>query len=83
MQFVVGENNMEVFFYYQCVGDVKVIGYNLQIVVIEQGVCYCFWCGVDINKQCCFVWDFVGYLLGDMFFFCCLGCFVIVSGGVD
>ena len=77
-QFAAGENNAEVLFHHQRVGDVKVIGHNPQIVVIEQGVRHRFRRGADINKQRRPVRDLAGHPPGDTLFLRRLGRFAIV-----
>ena len=81
-QFAAGENNAEVLFHHQRVGDVKVIGHNPQIVVIEQGVRHRFRRGADIDKQRRPVRDLAGHPPGDTLFLRRLGRFAIVPGGV-
>ncbi len=71
-------NNAEVLFHHQRVGDVKVIGHNPQIVVIEQGVRHRFRRGADINKQRRPVRDLAGHPPGDTLFLRRLGRFAIV-----
>ncbi|VGP97494.1 hypothetical protein SB00610_04782 [Klebsiella quasipneumoniae subsp. similipneumoniae] len=81
-QFAAGKNNAEVLFHHQRVGDVKVIGHNPQIVVIEQGVRHRFRRGSDIDKQLRPVRDLAGHPPGDTLFLRRLGRFAIVPGGV-
>ena len=82
-QFSTGEDDPEIVFLHQSVGDVQVVSDHAQVLVIQQRVSNRFRRGADVNKQRRPVWDLARHFTGYAFFFRRLRGFTVMPGGVD